>query len=537
MIGFDVEKTIDNENINRTDVPNKCDYGQVLKQISKNISLKVTHRAFLESTFELIADAMFLTGVYLITNENKLKKVEYVSKNNGHLSLMSRERERLIDRICEWYESQSQKDDLVVCMDISEDLILSSFTELEENHIKSFIMAPIYQNQSKIGLMCFAKDSPHYWDVSEKNMLHAICLLMNLEICNELMNKQLVYETQKLEYLSKFDEMTGLYNRSYIEKSFEHIDNEESYPLAVIMGDLNGLKLTNDAYGHSEGDKMLQKAGALINMVVGELGIAGRWGGDEFLILMPKCNEEEAGKICGRIKRLFKSSDSVLSYNSISLGYAIKRTSVLSKGKLIKEAEDYMYKRKLLESRSLRSSIINSMQQTLHEKSCETEAHALRMSSIGKAIGNQMGLSAKELGDLELLAVLHDIGKITINNSILEKPGRLNIEEWKMMKEHSQSGYRILKAVPELAHIAKYVLYHHERWDGNGYPEAISKDEIPLLSRIISVVDAYDAMTNDRSYRKAMPKEEAIKEIIKNAGTQFDPGVVIAFVNVINEVD
>ncbi len=177
------------------------------------------------------------------------------------------------------------------------------------------------------------------------------------------------------------------------------------------------------------------------------------------------------------------------------------------------------------------SSIILSMQKILFEKSYETEEHAVRVAENCKKIGVFMGLSSVEINELELLAILHDIGKIAISDEILTKPEKLNDDEWTEMKKHPEIGCRIVQSVPELFHVAQYILYHHERWDGHGYPEGLKGGEIPLASRILAVADAYDAMRFDRPYRRGMTRKEAKKELMKNAGTQFDPDVIQIFLH------
>lgn len=344
-----------------------------------------------------------------------------------------------------------------------------------------------------------------------------------------------IQKDEQIKYLSQIDGTTGLYTRSYCESLIDGLDISSSVPIAVIMGDVNGLKIVNDSYGHSYGDNLLRKIGQLLKNACRKGDIAARWGGDEFLIIMPGGTREEAHQICSNIKRACENSgEEDIFIDSISLGYAVLQNPDETMKEVFKEAEDHMYRKKLLESKSLRSSVINSIKQTLHEKSYETETHARRLCVLSQLIGVKMRLSPKELGDLELSAMLHDIGKITVNNEILEKKGPLSDEEWSIMKGHSESGFRILKAIPELSHVAEYILSHHERWDGSGYPQGKAGKDIPLCSRIIGVVDAFDAMTHDRVYRSAMTQNEAIQEIMINAGSQFDPSVVNVFIKVID---
>lgn len=340
---------------------------------------------------------------------------------------------------------------------------------------------------------------------------------------------------EEIIYLTYHDGLTGLYNRTYfVEKSMQ-LDNQDQLPLSVIIGDINGLKLINDAFGHREGDKLLiEMAKTLLSCVRAE-DIVARIGGDEFCILLPQTDNQVAQLIVERIKNACEQYanriDKEMIYISISLGYATKCNSQEPIDKVVKTAEELMYRRKLLEYNSLRSSIISSIQTTMYEKSHETEEHTERLADLSKKLGRVMGLSDKEMVELELLSMLHDIGKIGIEDSILTKCTSLTDDEWYEMKKHPEIGYRIAMAAPELKHIAEYILCHHERWDGKGYPQGLSNEEIPILSRIISVVDSYDAMTNDRVYRKAISKEKAKSEILKNAGTQFDPEVVKLFVN------
>jgi HD-GYP domain-containing protein (c-di-GMP phosphodiesterase class II) len=218
---------------------------------------------------------------------------------------------------------------------------------------------------------------------------------------------------------------------------------------------------------------------------------------------------------------------------SFSSGLATKETITQSIFEIQKSADEYLKNRKLFNRKSIRSNLISSIMATVYEKSAETEEHAQRIAVLSKMIGERLNLSANNIGELELFSMLHDIGKIGIDDRILKKPGKLASDEWIVMKTHTEIGYRIANSASELESIAEYILTHHERRDGKGYPQGLLGDEIPILSRIVAVADSYDAMTNDRVYRQAMSVEAAIEEIKNNSGTQFDPQIVAIFNDII----
>ncbi len=336
-------------------------------------------------------------------------------------------------------------------------------------------------------------------------------------------------------YLNHHDVLTGLFNRAFFDTEKTRLDTPRQLPLSIIMGDIDGLKLTNDMFGHGEGDKLLLGIADILSSCCRNEDIISRIGGDEFCIILPKASKEVAQTICRRITKACEKnesgSNSEVFTPSISLGHATKNSKEESIDMIIKAAEEDMYKHKLLERKSMHSSIIASIKATMLEKSHETEEHAERLISLSRMLGQSLSLTDSEMNDLELLSTLHDIGKMSIGDAILLKPGKLSDEEWKEMKKHPEVGFRIAQASPELVSISDYILCHHEHWNGKGYPQGISGVDIPLLSRILSIVDAYDAMTQDRPYRKGMPKEDALSEIIAGAGAQFDPEIASLFVD------
>lgn len=337
---------------------------------------------------------------------------------------------------------------------------------------------------------------------------------------------------ERIKYISYHDNQTGIYNRTYFDEARVLLDDTAQLPISVIIGDVDGMKLINDTFGRAKGDALLLNVANIIKQCVKAEDIVARTGGDEFSILMPHTDEQAVKAVADRIRTLCKESP--LEENifiSIALGYATKSRHDQSLNNTIMLAEDFMYRRKLLEQKSLHNDYLAYFKTTMFEKSDETEKHAERLSMLSKRLGEDMGLSENELDELELVAMLHDIGKISIDKDILTKAGELSDEDWGEIKKHPEVGYRIANSTLGLSHIAKYILYHHEHWDGSGYPLGLSGDNIPLLSRIVSIVDCYDAMTQDRAYRKAMPKEVAINEILKQKGTQFDPEIVDIFVN------
>ena len=336
---------------------------------------------------------------------------------------------------------------------------------------------------------------------------------------------------EEILYLNYHDYLTGIYNRRYIET--EEARLAARLPLSVIMGDINGVKLVNDAFGHAEGDILIRETAGILKSCCREGDVLARTGGDEFMILMPDTDAQTAGSVMDSIKNACeeynrKNGSEAYSLN-ISLGFGTKESEEKDLQSVKKAAEDHMYKRKLLEHKSSHSVILSSIKATMFEKSYETQEHAERIAGLSKKVGECLALPQEEMDELVLLATLHDIGKVGIDDRILNKEGALSEEEWIEMRKHSEIGYRIALSSPDFSPVAECILSLHERWDGNGYPQGIKGDEIPLLSRIVSVVDAYDAMTSDRPYRKAMTREAAVEELRKNAATQFDPEITELF--------
>ena len=334
---------------------------------------------------------------------------------------------------------------------------------------------------------------------------------------------------KQIEFLSYHDSLTGLYNRSYMERALSRLDTADNLPISVVMGDVNGLKLTNDVFGHKAGDALLWNVAKLLEESCKAGDIIARWGGDEFVIFMPRTDQNTAEEFIQNLKSAHIGINGSNLRLSLSLGCATKDSEDQSLPDGLREAEESMYHQKLLDGKSYRNAILNTLLATLYEKSNVTEEHSKRLERYCHSIGRQFRLSSKEMDELSLLALLHDIGKVGIDSNILKKTGALTSAEWDEIKRHPEIGYRIAQATPELAVVADLILSHHERWDGSGYPRGLKGAEIPLPCRILAVADAYDAMMSDREYRNAMSREDAVYELEKNAGMQFEPGIVKFF--------
>lgn len=335
---------------------------------------------------------------------------------------------------------------------------------------------------------------------------------------------------EQIKHLSFHDCLTGLYNRRFYEEEVKRLDNARNLPLTLIMADINGLKLTNDAFGHLTGDKILQKAAEILKQECRSDEIIARTGGDEFIILLPQTEAKDAELLVNRIKTAMCGAKIHTIELSISFGWASKTKKSESIEEIYKQAEDYMYQHKLYESPSMRGNTIKTIIQTMHEKLPGEKEHSDRVSKICEKIGMELDYSCDDIAEIRMAGLMHDIGKITLNEMILHKPGKLDNAEWMEVKRHPETGYRILSSVNEMAQLAEYTLAHHENWDGTGYPKGLKGEEIPLQSRIIRIADTYDAMTSKRCYRNSLSKTEVLAELINNAGTQFDPDIVGIFI-------
>ena len=337
---------------------------------------------------------------------------------------------------------------------------------------------------------------------------------------------------EQIRYIGFHDQLTGLHNRHYFESCTEELKNIPL--LSVIMTDVNGLKLINDTYGHKVGDELLKKYAELLKGSFKKSDLIFRWGGDEFIIILKNIKEAKSWDL---FNRLIKHCGEIF-VKDIPLSISVGISSKLEGGgidKAIQEAEDMMYKNKLTESKSSKNLIMKTLLQTLSEKSFETKEHIDRMTLFGRQFGERLSLSPSELSRLEALAMLHDIGKINIDSHILLKETALTDQEWVEIKKHPEVGYRITRTTEEFAYIAEEILAHHERWDGNGYPQGLGGEDIPYLARILNLIDSYDVMSNGRPYKKKMTAEEIVEEIESCSGKQFDPKLAKEFIACLKE--
>jgi diguanylate cyclase (GGDEF)-like protein/PAS domain S-box-containing protein/putative nucleotidyltransferase with HDIG domain len=407
--------------------------------------------------------------------------------------------------------------------DIIGKTVLDLFPDLEEYWLDMYGEAVMYHKT--LTFMNYFKTLNKFFKVS-------VFPIENIKFAT--LTEDITEEKEKQDeiiYLSNHDYLTGLYNRHFFVKSFKKLDRIGNYPLAILMIDLNGLKIINDAFGHLSGDEALKIVAHACQETFQEQDIIARIGGDEFAVILSKTTEKEVEKYRKQLVDKISNKNVKSIYLSVATGFSFKYDhSNVDLNTLLKNSENHMYRRKLSEGISNRNNAIQAILNTLTKKYNSEKVHSKNVSQISYRIGQAMGLDDDMLQELKLAGLFHDIGKISIPDDILRKKGRLTNEEYDIIKNHTNTGYQILRAADKYSDLAIHALYHHERWDGRGYPKGLIGDEIPLLARIICVADAYDAMTSVRTYKDKMNEQDAIKEVIRCAGSQFDRNIAQVFV-------
>lgn len=369
---------------------------------------------------------------------------------------------------------------------------------------------------------------------------------------------------EKLENLVNKDGLTGVYNHRYFQDSLKELiinaKNKKS-KLAMILTDIDYFKHYNDLYGHQKGDEILRCIGEILRDNSGEKSITARYGGEEFAIILPNTNEEEALKIADQIRVIIEKTKFYGEENqpngvlTVSMGISTFPDKASNEVELIKSADDALYRAKFFNKNRVEtySSILDDLKNDIEEKDIElvasiktlisvinakdryTYGHSERVVLYSKLLAEKLGLSMEDKSNLIQGSFMHDIGKINISKEILLKKMPLTKEEWEILKSHPEEGIEIIKPVKSLEKIIPIIKHHHERFDGTGYPNNLKGEEIPYLARVLSVVDSFDAMTSNRPYNKRKTYEEAIVELRKFSGTQFDPSIAEKFIEVIEE--
>lgn len=355
-----------------------------------------------------------------------------------------------------------------------------------------------------------------------------VIILRDITLANE--------KKKKIEFFSYHDALTGLYNRRFYYDYIDTFQKEDLFPIGFIMGDVNGLKMTNDIFGHMLGDKLLETVGIVMQKTIAKENIIIRWGGDEFVIIFTKATEKELYENVEKLQENLRNTTITnVPMISVSFGVAIQDNTWNSIDDILKKAEDMMYQHKIEESMQMRDKTIYALIEVLKEKQFESAEHLERVKEHCIMMAKALHINNDSQKRLEQLAYLHDLGKVGLPFSILEKPTTLSEEEMEIVRTHTEIGYRIASNLPSLHSVAMEILYHHESWDGTGYPCGLVGEEIPLNCRIFAIIEAYDVMTHNQIYKKAISSNEALAEIQRCSGKQFDPTIVEIFKTLIFE--
>lgn len=337
-------------------------------------------------------------------------------------------------------------------------------------------------------------------------------------------------QRKKIEYMSFHDSLTGLYNRRFFEEEMSRLDTKRNLPISILIGDVNNLKLTNDIFGHAFGDMVLERVSEIMQHASRADDIIARWGGDEFVILLPKTSQNEAEILASRIKEQISTQQIRAVKCSISMGWDTKTSMDEDIVRTLNNAEIKMYSAKTLGREETQDYELYSIIKTLYESGERENEHAKNVGRICKKIGLALKLSESDMLRLNQVAHLHDIGKIALSTKLLNNYYYLSAVEQKEAALHPVIGYRVLNHFDETVELADAVLAHHENWDGTGYPKGLKSKMIPLFARIISLANTYDRMLNDP---KTKSEEEVIKKIKDLSGIKFDPNLVDILVDVL----
>jgi diguanylate cyclase (GGDEF)-like protein/PAS domain S-box-containing protein len=361
---------------------------------------------------------------------------------------------------------------------------------------------------------------------------------MHLCMIEDITDKK--QKEEEIIYLSYHDSLTGLYNRNFFEEEKRRFDASRRLPMSVIMGDINGLKLINDSFGHNAGDRLLSEIGKLLKETCRAEDVLARIGGDEFVIMLYNTGEAGAERLCQRIykacKTYEKRPDKQTFYLSISLGFATKTTNDLSVDDLLREAEHMLYRVKNPERKKVRSTIMNAVKKQLAEKNFENQTQNNRIMKLVLELGERLGLEPEKIKLLRLLQETHDMGQLSLDEKYNGQDlTNLTLDEMKLYTMHAETGYRVAMAVPEMNEIAVEILAHHEHWDGSGYPKGLKGEEIPLLSRIICITDSYHQLSRNIENQDLDETKDIATLMLEGSGSKFDPLILREFLALIHQ--
>ncbi len=403
-----------------------------------------------------------------------------------------------------------------------------------------------------------ATGTPNAW----QHWIVALGATVALGLLVGYLRTRLVTLLDRLTDVARTDELTGIPNRRAFGERFDEElarASRDAQPLSVLVGDLDGFKLVNDRQGHHAGDDALRRVAVELQRFKRATDVAARVGGEEFALLLPATGHHAAEQVAERlrlgIREVFAGDVVPLS---ISFGIATFPVHAADGPGVLRAADQALYsakekgrdrsvvyseqaseslegaRRRLADSSEMQLATLVGLAEALDIRDTGTGEHSRMVARYSGMMARRLGLAGQRIERIELAGLLHDVGKIGISDAILTKPGPLDQEEWLQMRTHPQIGARLLSR-PELADLRGWIVAHHERPDGEGYPFGLSHDEIPLEARILSVADAYEAMTGERVYKQAMAAEAARDELLACAGTQFDAEVVSAFMRALAE--
>jgi len=417
--------------------------------------------------------------------------------------------------------------------------------------IRSIAYLPLSVTDRSIGSLILASRKPNAYSDRQIRLLEKVAL----QIAAPVENAQLYAQ---VEQKSRIDELTGLFNRRHFEERLkEEIARHSRYGdvFSIFMIDLDNFKTYNDVYGHPAGDILLSQIGKIIKSSVRDADQAFRYGGDEFVVILPQTARDDAYVVAERVRaQIAEDVEKEALSVTCSIGLASYPADGVIAGELVAGADTALYYAKwtggnrIYLSSKISSepvddgalygkrnglSAVYALVSVVEARDPYVYGHSRKVNTYAVALAEAIGLSPDDVSKVSTAALLHDIGKIGISDKVLNKKGKLNEENWEAIKAHPRLGANIVGNIPNLAPCVSSILHHHERWDGGGYPEGLKGEEIPIEARILAIADTFEAMTSARPYRSAFSREEVVQELRKGAGIQFDPKLVEVFIGLI----